>query len=445
MCASWLGQKMKPQIDHRSGIRRCLWFRGAASLKKPFVISSYHRSWASPTANPDIQEKAKLAKKEEGRSTAKETAPPEMHKLILFLEVCSVYALGKKLPNPDKDCGKIIGCYAGDAWENVDSYALCSHVFYTSVQLEEDASVTVWDPYKDTEGRGFIQCNGLRKKISHLKTLLHMHDSYDIYKNTSHTKVLTDPKLRTKLVNNIIKFVKQYGFNGIDLDLSSPPQGHASEKENLVSLLKALKEKFDKEKLILTVLVDPIEETAKILYDIKEISALVSFINLKTYDFHGSADDKKVGHSAPLYHSSKENAEERKINIDSIVKYWISAGAPPNKLLLGTAFHAMISTLVNPKQIEQGQESYGFICKEGKDPKWKHRYDKEQKVPYLYSKNQIVTYEDKQSIKEKAEYAHNMNLGGVMVHNLGDDDFDGNCGEKMPLLKILHQIFRNKC
>ena len=124
--------------------------------------------------------------------------------------------------------------------------------------------------------------------------------------------------MREKLVNNVVEFVKKYDFNGFDLDWEYPAQrgGVPSDKENFVLLLKALREKFDKEGLILSAAVGASENSAKISYDIKGISKYLNFINLMTYDFHGTFDaDKKVGHNTPMYPSSKENGEDRKLNI----------------------------------------------------------------------------------------------------------------------------------
>ncbi|XP_033230723.1 acidic mammalian chitinase-like isoform X2 [Belonocnema kinseyi] len=284
-----------------------------------------------------------------------------MHTLILCLGICSAFALGLKLPNPDEKSEKIVGCYTtgGDLAE-LD--LLCTHMFYSYVGIDKDASIQIIDPYEDIEGQGYIEFNDLRKKNPKLKTLISIRNNDNhllpnITNIDSPYRVVTDPALQEKLVNNIVNFVKKYGFSGIDLDLTDTSEfgGHPSDKGNLVSSLKALREKFDKEGLILSVLVDPNEETAKRFYDIKGISKYVNFINLRTFDFHGISDaEKKVGHTSPMYSSSKENAEDRKKNIDYVVKYWISQSAPPNKLILGTASYGTSYTLANSKQIGRG-------------------------------------------------------------------------------------------
>ncbi|XP_033213793.1 acidic mammalian chitinase-like [Belonocnema kinseyi] len=206
--------------------------------------------------------------------------------------------------------------------------------------------------------------------------------------------------------------------------------------------------------------VEGIESIAK-RYDIKRLSKYISFINLRAYNLHGDlyTDGKilKSGHLAPLYHSSKENAEDQKLNVDSIVKYWISKGAPPKKLILRTTFKAMSYTLAKTKKVDRDAPfvdtvkyrstttSYSFACPNEKDRTWKKIYDKEQ-VPYVYEGKNVISYENVASIKKKAEYVKSMKLAGVFVDCLEYDDNSGFCGRgKYPLLKTVKQVLGNKC
>ncbi|XP_033229584.1 chitinase-like protein C25A8.4 [Belonocnema kinseyi] len=395
----------------------------------------------------------------------------QMLKFILFLGICSAFASGRKLPEADKQCEQIVGCYYAGGTMDAIYGSLCTHMFYSYVGIGKDATVKIIDPYADIEKTGFKRFNDLRKKSPNLKTLASLGDRDDklmgITDNDSPYRVFTNPNLRENLVNNIFTFVKKYGFSGIDLDLTNRPQsgGNPSDKENLVLSLKAVKEKFEKEGLILSVLVDPNEATAKRFYDIKGISTYVNFINLKTFDFHEiSNGNMKVGHISPLYPSSKENAEDRKKNIDYVVKYWISELATPEKLILGTFAYGKSFTLADPKQIGIGAplsavgsykssprdtkeyllQEYYNICPLLKYPEWKRIYDKEQQVPYIYCGKEIIAYDDADSIKTKAVYAKNMKLGGAMIWSVDEDDFSGVCGEKFPLLNTLNRVLRSK-
>ncbi|XP_033213749.1 acidic mammalian chitinase-like, partial [Belonocnema kinseyi] len=268
--------------------------------------------------------------------------------------------------------------------------------------------------------------------------------------------------LRGKLVDNILAFLQKYKLNGIELQSQYLAENNAvaSGKHNFVLLLKALKEKFDKHGLILALSVDGYESTAN-KYDIKEISKYVSFIILRAFDFHGNPDvtvkRPKAGHIAPLYHSSKENAEERKLNVEYIVKYWLSKGAPPNKLILGTTFSGIDYTLVNPKIVGRDapvvvdpkysipSTSYYYTCPWEKNRAWTTLWDKEQQVPYISKRKEMIAYENVASIKLKAEYAKRMQLGGVFADSIEGDDFSGHCGgEKFTLLKTMSRVLKDK-
>ncbi|XP_033229590.1 chitinase-like protein 4 [Belonocnema kinseyi] len=391
----------------------------------------------------------------------------KMYKLILFLGIYVHFSLSSKLPTPAKDSEKIIGCYytinlEEDNLEHsleiggIDA-SLCSHLFYSFVGLNSNASLEIFDPYADIESEGYKRFNDIRKKNPQLKTLVSMGDKADEPdREKTNIEFMADPGLRKTLVRNIENFVRKYGFNGIDLRITDSPQKGArpSDKENLVLFLKALKEKFDKKGLILSATVDPNEAVAKLLYDIKGISTYVDFINLRTVDFHEISEaENKVGPPSPIRPSPKENGEERKKNIDYVVKYWISEGAPPSKLILGTAFYGVSYNLANPKQITKGPPfsredeylgvfGYDYICSLVKYQGWKHHHDKQQQVPYVYFGNTVIAYDDVESIQKKAEYANKMNLGGAVAWTIDQDDFDGECGEKFPLLKTLNRVLR---
>lgn len=69
---------------------------------------------------------------------------------------------------------------------------------------------------------------------------------------------------------------------------------------------------------------------------------------------------------------------------------------------------------------------------------WTKQRDQTAKVPYMYSGNMWISYEDQQSITDKASLANKYNLGGVMTWALHQDDYDGICSScKWPLLNAL--------
>jgi chitinase len=59
-------------------------------------------------------------------------------------------------------------------------------------------------------------------------------------------------------------------------------------------------------------------------------------------------------------------------------------------------------------------------------------------VPYAYSRDQWLSYDNLQSISIKATYAANNKLGGAMVWSIESDDFLNICGDgKFPLMTAI--------
>ncbi|XP_033213930.1 chitotriosidase-1-like [Belonocnema kinseyi] len=315
----------------------------------------------------------------------------------------------------------MIGCYYNneegdqpDETLNIEmiDVSICTHLYFGMAEFDIDANLT--DGFTNLDPNEIERINNLREKNRDLKTLVTMRESlWDDDSNKINNTIFLNSTLREKLVNNIVDIVQKYKFNGIQLNSLNLAENDAvdSDKQNFVLLLKALREKFDKNGLILALVVDARESTAE-KYDIKGISKYVSFINLKAYNFHGDfykdEEIRKAGHIAPLYPSSKENAEDRKLNVmnrsktnedtavlataphtrlsaeqhdselkkqtkedrirrrqeqkdaldivdeicsqDYMVKYWLSEGVPTSKLILGITFQGIFYTLADPKQ-----------------------------------------------------------------------------------------------
>jgi len=78
-----------------------------------------------------------------------------------------------------------------------------------------------------------------------------------------------------------------------------------------------------------------------------------------------------------------------------------------------------------------------------KDKGWTAVED--DKGPYAYKGTQWVGYDTIKSVKVKADYIINNNLGGAMFWDLATDDFNNRCGHgKFPLIGTVSHIL-NGC
>lgn len=274
----------------------------------------------------------------------------------------------------------------------------------------------------------------------------------------------SDPEARARFVESVLRFLEQFNFDGLDLDWEYPgSRGGASyDKQNFVRLLRELSEAFRPRGYLLTAAVSAGKWFVEPAYDIPQVSKYLDLINLMAYDYHGGWETK-TGMNAPLFSSAKHDLsrEDRTLNVNWSVNYWLSQGAAREKLMLGVGSYGRSFTLDNgqlnglnapasqkgragPYTREPGSLGYNELCESLKAaPKsWTVVRDPDYLAPYAYNtERQWVGYDDRESLALKARFAKSMGLGGLMMWSIETDDFQGRChDEKFPLLNTIRRV-----
>lgn len=148
---------------------------------------------------------------------------------------------------------------------------------------------------------------------------------------------------RKKFIQNILGFMTQYGFDGVDIDWEYPGAedrgGIPEDGENFTLLLQDLKAAFDG-RYILTFTI-PTSYWYLRHFDIKKSVKAADWVNLMSYDLHGVWDqDNPIG-SHVMGHS---NITE----IDLALNLLWRNDIPPNKIVLGTGFYGRTFALEDP-------------------------------------------------------------------------------------------------
>jgi chitinase len=147
-----------------------------------------------------------------------------------------------------------------------------------------------------------------------------------------------------------------------------------------------------------------------------------------------------------LYGSSKDvTAEQKTLNVDAAVDFWLSSGCPKEKLILGIPLYGRSFTLADVKKNGVGERAAGpgiigsFVPESGFLPyneicytanSWNRFWEAEQAAPYAVKNNQWVGYEDLESLEIKLNYILARDLGGAMFWSVETDDFSKNSKEK---------------
>ncbi len=280
--------------------------------------------------------------------------------------------------------------------------------------------------------------------------------------------MISSEKYRKQFIDNVVKFCLDYGFDGIDLDWEYPGVSdrndyskieglnHTHDKANFVALIKEMRNEFNKHDLLLSIAVYGANKAEKLNgYDIAQLHPHLDWIGLMSYDYHGGFDLKTYAHT-PL-----ETELNNGISVKDGVEFWLNAGVPANKLILGFATYGRGWKDVATKGYKitaNGPSLKGnFVAENGILPYYEIKtylengymryWDDATKTPYIYhsTKKELISYDDKQSYSHKVDYLKSKNLGGAMIWAIDFDYFlDSDGAQKNELQKYLNEELRTK-
>ncbi|XP_061191555.1 chitotriosidase-1-like, partial [Saccostrea echinata] len=343
--------------------------------------------------------------------------------------------------------------------DDVDPF-LCTHIMYAFGKVVGN-TIDAYEWNDKGTGGQYEKIMNLRSVNPDLKILLAIGGW--THGTAPFTAVVDDPNDMAAFANNALAYLKTYGFDGLDLDWEypggngSPPE----DKQRFTSFVQKLRQVFDADgvannraPLLLTAAVAAGKSTIDKAYEIDLISKELDFINLMSYDLHGSWE-ATTGHHSALFGRAGEVGTAAYMNVDYAVNYWINLGAPPEKLVLGMGLYGRSFTLSSSSNTgvgapavgagaagtytgEAGLLAYYEVCYNLKYNGWTRQWHGEHKVPYAYHGTQWIGYDDTESFQVKVDYIKSKGLGGGMVWSLDQDDFSNSCGDgAYPLMNLL--------
>ncbi|XP_037354329.2 oviduct-specific glycoprotein [Talpa occidentalis] len=332
---------------------------------------------------------------------------------------------------------------------------LCTHLIFTFASMNNNQIIAM---AASDQNVLYSEFNKLKERNRKLKTLVSI-GGWD-FGTPRFTTMLATKASRKTFIDSVIPFLRTHSFDGLDLFFMYPGQrgSPAQDRWNFLSLIEELLFAFREEvyltgrpRLLLSAAVSGNPHIIQKAYDVRLLGIFLDFINVLSYDFHGSWE-KFTGHNSPLFSLSEDHKSSA-----YAMEYWQNLGAPPQKLIMGlpaygrtfllfeSSENGLQANAVGPGSPGTYTKKAGFlayyeVCS------FIHGATKRrisyQYVPYAFKGKEWVGYDDAFSFSHKASFIKEKHLGGAMVWTLDMDDVKGTfCGSgSYPLVSRLHHL-----
>ncbi|KAL2063785.1 hypothetical protein VTL71DRAFT_5590 [Oculimacula yallundae] len=323
-----------------------------------------------------------------------------------------------------------------------------THVLYAFANLKEDGTVFLSDTYADLQKHystdswdteenvyGCIKQLYLLKKVNRqMKTLLSIggwtySERFAAATSTAETRAI--------FAATAVEFVKDLGFDGVDIDWEFPEDD--TQAWNFVLLLEALRSALDQyaaahadgHHFLITVA----SPAGPKKYNILHLSAMDAYLDawhLMAYDYAGNFSDAS-GHHANLYPSAS-NSQATKFSTDRAVQDYVAKGIPASKIVIGIPLYGR--SFVGTSGLGEAYSGVGSSNpKKGswEDGVWEYKVlpktgatmytDSESGGTYSYdsSSNELVSFDTPAMASTKAAYIKSKGLGGAMYWEASAD------------------------
>jgi chitinase len=319
-----------------------------------------------------------------------------------------------------------------------------THIIYAFAEIDK-GEVTLGDDAADPQN--FAELRELKSRNDRLKILIAVGG----WVGSKHfSDAAATEESRKRFADSAVVFLRDYEFDGIDLDWEYPVVGgkddnvrRPEDRENFTRLLQALRAALnaagdaDGKRYLLTIAAAASEEYVANT-ELEKIAHTVDWIGLMSYDFAG-AWSKTSGHNAPLFADPASRSPGGARNtVAAAVGRQLQSGVPPGKLLLGLPLFGRAWRGCDPRNDGEYQECSGPAKGTWEDGVLDYQdiaanyltngalvrhFNDAAKVPFLFdaSSGQFISYDDAESFRYKVGFLKEKRLAGAMYWEITAD------------------------
>ncbi len=332
-----------------------------------------------------------------------------------------------------------------------------THILYAFGSVTEDGHAALGNPCLDvglcdtseTGGGNFAALAALKERYPDLQVLI----SVGGWTGSQHfSDAASTSEGRERLAASLIDlFLGTYGhvFDGIDIDWEYPVEGglpdnsrRPEDRENFTLLIEELRRQFNqfqndgRSRPLLTIATTGSPWFMRNL-DVSALAQHVDWIGIMTYEYAAGAS--ATNFNSPLFPAVPGDPQAQSLAIS--VEAYLAAGAPPDRLVVGLPFYGHVFRQVDPGPSGDGlfQQSAAatshapnentityrtLVSADLESHGFRHYRHAHARVPWLYQPETgtWISYDDVDSLRDKATFTRLRGLRGVMVWELTGDD-----------------------
>jgi chitinase len=386
-------------------------------------------------------------------------------------------------------CREVVGYYPGWQWYDRNKLVKPSSIDYTRytllqyafMNMDADGHLVITDPWGDknlllgdinwsTAPVGYDTEYDLGNPDYHIPNTnlayyAHLNNVPLLMSiggwtlSTHFPGIAADPAKRLTFASDCAYICELYDLDGVDIDWEYPTDD--TQGANFTLLLTDIRNALDDaeadlgRELYLTAAVSAGNNMQYIEW--AEVSNILDMINLMSYDYYGTWDPV-LNHNAPLY-DPEQGIENFSCN-GSVQRLLTEFNVDPGKINMGIPFYGRSQlSSSTPTLFGNGNGSVDYThfgIDEGtplyynvllQQNNFSVYWDDVAKVPYMIStqNNSFLSYDDEQSVEEKAQYIVDNGLRGAIIWEITGDYIETSPGSGViagtPLADKITEVF----